>query len=120
MLSKQTRNAIDSIVKGKPFKSTPEFQAIDSLYHWDDNYTGVSPFRCYLDLIGYSDSVLGCSLTDNMDIYSFSNLLGYKEFCLLGKALLVFEDNGYEIVFDYIQSLTAGNIYHNEGWKEED
>ena len=118
MLSEQTRNAIDSIVKGKPFELTPEFQAIDSLYYWSENYQGITPFTFYLDLIGYSDSVLGTSMTNNMDVYSFSTLLGYKEFCLLGKALLVFKENGYEIVFDYIKSLTAGDIYQPEEEEE--
>jgi len=111
MLSEQTRKTIDSIVKGRPFKLSPEFQAIDSLYYWSENYEGVTPFTFYLDLIGYSDAVLGTSMTNNMDVYSFSNLLGYKEVCLLGKALLVFKEHGYETVFDYIQSLTAGDIY---------
>ena len=101
-LSKETKATLDAIVEGRPFKLNNSFIAIEKLYQWSANgFEGCTPWNFYLDLIGYSQEIYGCSLC-SIDVYSFSHILGYQELCLLGDALKVFEDNGYDHVFEWI------------------
>ena len=100
-LSKETKATLDAIVEGKPFKLN-SLSAIEKLHQWSANgFEGCTPWNFYLDLIGYSQEIYGCSLC-SIDVYSFSHILGYHELCLLGDALKVFEDNGYDRVFEWI------------------
>ena len=101
-LSKETKATLDAIVEGKPFKLNNSLSAIERLHQWSANgFEGCTPWNFYLDLIGYSQEIYGCSLS-HIDVYSYSHILGYQELCLLGDALKVFEDNGYDQVFEWI------------------
>ena len=101
MLSKETKATLDVIVEGKPYTCN-SFIAIERLYQWADNCDeSCTLWNLYLDLIGYSEEIYGGSLL-HLDVYSVSQVLGYQELCLLGDALKVFEDNGYDRVFEWI------------------
>ena len=100
-LSKETKATLDAIVEGKPFKLN-SFIAIERLYQWANNADeSCTLWNFYLDLIGYSQEIYGCSLL-HLDVYSVSQVLGYQELCHLGDALKVFEDNGYDRVYEWI------------------
>jgi hypothetical protein len=93
-LSKETKATLDAIYNS--------FITIEKLYQWSANgFEGCTLWNFYLDLIGYSQEIYGCSLS-HIDVYSFSHILGYQELCLLGDALKVFEDHGYDQVFGWI------------------
>ena len=77
------------------------FIAIERLYQWATNDESCTLWNLYLDLIGYSEEVYGCSLL-HLDAYSVSQVLGYQELCHLGDALKVFENNGYDRVYEWI------------------
>ena len=107
-LSKTNKEAVDKTVSffySDSWDCYPEFEAIKNLLDWSRNFQGpVTPFNLYLDLIGYSAQYYGVTQCD-IDICTFSAILGYKELCLLGDALKVFEKNGYEPVYRYIEDL---------------
>ena len=118
-LSKTNKEAVDKTVsflsnraKAHFYPETtkwdiyPEFEAIEKLFHWSDNFEGCNPFGLYLDLIGFSQEYFDvpCCPIDN---YEFSSILGYKELCMLGDALNVFRNNGYEPVYKYIDHLIS-------------
>ena len=106
-LSKETKATLDVIVEGKPLNLNNSFFAIERLYQWADNADeSCTLWNLYLDLIGYSEEVYGCSLL-HLDVYSVSQVLGYQELCHLGDALKVFEDDGYESVYKYIDHLIS-------------
>ena len=109
-LSKTNKEAADKAVSffySDNWDIYPEFEAIKALYEWSENFQGADPFGLYLDLIGYSQEYYGCSIF-SITPADFQHLLGYKELCLLGDALLVFKNNGYEPVYKYINHLSQG------------
>ena len=63
----------------------PEYcEAIVSLYSWSANYDGLTPFKKFLDLVGYSAEHYGASLAD----WSHpSEALGYLELSYFAEAL---------------------------------
>lgn len=82
------------------------FDAIDALSDWSTNFNScLNPFCIFLDLIGYSVEEYGMKLVLSNTDKDISSVLGYKELCLLGDALQVFKDNGYDAVYDYIRSM---------------
>ena len=87
-------------------KLYPEFEAIKKLHEWCFNFQvgDADPFSIYLDLIGFSDEHYGNSLAVHTTL-PISKCLGYKELCMLGDALKVFNNNGYTEVYDYILEL---------------
>ena len=106
-LSKANKEAADKAVSffySDNFDCYPEFEAIKDLLNWSNNFRGCNPFGLYLDLIGFSQEYFDapCCPIDN---YEFSSILGYKELCLLSDALKVFEKNGYDPVYKYIDHL---------------
>ena len=111
-LSKTNKEAVDKTVSlfysdySDYWDVYPEFEAIERLFHWSDNFEGCNPFGLYLDLIGFSQEYFDvpCCPIDN---YEFSSILGYKELCMLGDALNVFRNNGYEPVYKYIDYLIS-------------
>ena len=80
-----------------------QFDAIASLHNWSLNFDcGRNPFCVFLDLIGYSQEEYGCKLYEGDP----SEVMGYKELCLLAEALKVFETNGNAAVYACIRDLT--------------
>ena len=59
---------------------------VGELYHWASNYNNFSPFRKFLDLIGYTEEMYGEEVPlANWERPSFE--LGYVELGKLGEAL---------------------------------
>jgi hypothetical protein len=82
------------------------FDAIDALSQWSTNYNScLNPFCIFLDLIGYSVEEYGMKLVLSNTDTDISSVLGYKELCLLGDALNVFKENGYDAVYEYIRTM---------------
>lgn len=84
-----------------PFKAA----AIEELFDWSLNFdSGKNPYCIFLDLIGKSEEDFG----DNCFFGKFHEVLGYKELCLLGAALKVFEDEGFQQVYHWCDTLEPG------------
>jgi len=81
--------------------TTPK-ETIERLFNWSHNYGGVNnPFCVYLDLIGYSESYYGETIVKNP-----SECLGYLEYTMLSECLYLFENNGYETIYNIIDEIT--------------
>ena len=108
-IDKANKEAVDKTVSlfySDKWDTYPEFERIKVLFDWSENFQGATPFGLYLDLIGFSHEYFDvpCCPVDN---YEFSHILGYKELCMLGDALNVFRNNGYEPVYKYIDHLIS-------------
>ena len=80
---------------------TPK-EKLKELNKWSANYdSGENPFCVYLDLIGYSEEHYGEKLVKNP-----SECLGYLEYTMLSNCLALFENNGYETIYNIIDELT--------------
>lgn len=68
-------------------EATPTYaECVGELYHWSSNYNNFSPFRKFLDLIGFTEEMYGEGGTlSNWERPSFE--LGYVELGKLGEAL---------------------------------
>jgi len=68
-------------------EATPTYaECVGELYHWSSNYNNFSPFRKFLDLIGYTETMYGEEMPlSNWERPSFE--LGYVELGKLGEAL---------------------------------
>ena len=70
-------------------------EKLTELFYWSANYdNGNNPFCVYLDLIGNN-------LAANP-----SECLGYLEYTMLGNCLALFENNGYETIYNIIDEIT--------------
>ena len=88
----------------------PQASAIEELHDWSLNYNaGRNPYCVFLDLIGYAydrwgtDAYIAPNIT--ADSGRYSSVLGYKELCMLADALNIFEDNGYDQVYEWCDAL---------------
>ena len=74
-------------------------EELSELHDWSFNFEpGKNPFALFLDIIGYSDEILGNNLIEHPEkVHEF---MGYTEYCMLGKALQVFKNNGYLQVYE--------------------
>ena len=82
----------------------PPASAIEELHDWSLNYLpGNNPYCVFIDLIGYSEDRYGESVYQAPGKYS--GVLGYKELCMLADALKVFENNGYDQVYEWCDAL---------------
>ena len=80
---------------------TPK-EKLTELYKWSANYDrGKNPFCVYLDLIGYSESYYGETIVKNP-----SECLGYLEYIMLANCLALFENNGYDTIYNIIDEIT--------------
>ena len=69
---------------------------VGELYHWSSNYNNFSPFRKFLDLIGYTEEMDGDEAPlANWERPSFE--LGYVELGKLGEALTEYANRPQEI-----------------------
>jgi hypothetical protein len=81
--------------------TTPK-ETIKRLFEWSGNYeSGNNPYCAYLDLIGYSEEYYGETIVKNP-----SEILGYLEYTMLAECLALFENNGYETIYNIIDELT--------------
>ena len=77
-------------------------EKLKDLYEWSNNYeSGKNPFCVYLDLIGYSKSYYGENIVKNPD-----ECLGYLEYTMIANCLALFENNGYETIYNIIDEIT--------------
>ena len=88
----------------------PQASAIEELHDWSLNYNaGRNPYCVFLDLIGYADDRWGCDAYIAPPITSpggrYTGVLGYKELCLIANALKLFENNGYDQVYEWCDAL---------------
>lgn len=69
---------------------------VGELYHWASNYNNFSPFRKFLDLIGYYEEMYGEEIAiANWERPSFE--LGYVELSKLGEALTEYANRPEEV-----------------------
>jgi hypothetical protein len=69
---------------------------VGELYHWASNYNNFSPFRKFLDLIGYTEEMYGEEMPlANWERPSFE--LGYVELGKLGEALTEYANRPNEV-----------------------
>lgn len=73
-------------------------EKLQELYEWSSNYeSGKNPFCIYLDLIGYSEKQF---------VENPSDFLGYLEYTMLANCLALFENNGYDTIYNIIDEIT--------------
>ena len=83
-------------------KSGSPKEKIKDLLEWSANYeSGNNPYCVYLDLIGYSESYYGETIVKNP-----SECLGYLEYTMLSDCLALFENNGYDTIYNIIDEIT--------------
>jgi len=83
-----------------------EAAAIEELHDWSINfkYGNLTPYALFVDLIGYSADRYGCYAYSH-ELKDCGEIFGYKELCLLGDALKIFENNGYDQVYTWCDLL---------------
>ena len=85
----------------------PQASAIEELYDWSLNFqSGLNPYCLFLDIIGYSADRYECYAYCH-DLKDCGEIFGYKELCLLADALKVFENDGFERVYEWCDALDA-------------
>jgi len=79
-------------------------EKLTELYKWSENFQpGRNPFALFLDIIGYSDEILGTNLIEEPSkVHEF---MGFTEYVMLGDALKVFNNNGYLQVYEACMNL---------------
>lgn len=78
-------------------------EKLKNLLEWSKNYEGSkNPFSVYLDLIGYSKEHYGENLVKNPN-----ECLGYLEYTMLANCLALFENNGYETIYQICDEITG-------------
>ena len=83
----------------------PQASAIEELHDWSLNFdTGLNPYCLFVDLIGYSVDRWG-TYAYMHDIKNCGEIFGYKELCMLADALKLFENNGYNQVYEWCDAL---------------
>ena len=86
----------------------PQASAIEELHDWSLNYLpGNNPYCLFIDLIGYSKERYGESVYETPGKYS--GVLGYKELCMLADALKLFENNGYDQMYEWCDALNESD-----------
>ena len=69
-------------------------EAVASLYGWASNYEGMTPFRKFLDLIGWSLEEYGSPLADWSNP---ADALGYMEIGYLAEALTEYANRPLDV-----------------------
>tara|TARA_A100001201_G_scaffold52855_1_gene51988 strand:+ start:288 stop:590 length:303 start_codon:yes stop_codon:yes gene_type:complete len=77
---------------------------LQPLFDWSKNFEpGKTPASLFLDIIGYSDEILGAELVaDKTKAHEF---MGYTEYCMLGKALQVYGNASHLVVYEACNKL---------------
>ena len=79
--------------------------AIEELHDWSLNFdTGLNPYCLFIDLIGYSVDRWG-TYAYMHDVKNCGEIFGYKELCLLADALKIFENIGFDQVYEWCDLL---------------
>ena len=100
--------------RGKSLQELTEsgqFPAISGLYDWSTNYEYPTPFTYFLDLIGYSDEMVGDNLADWSKV---ATNLQYLELDYLGDALKEYATYGagaYRFVLELLEAEQFGQVF---------
>ena len=79
--------------------------SIEELWGWSLNFdSGLNPYCLFLDIIGYSADRYGCYAYSH-ELKNCGEVFGYKELCLLSDALKIFENNGFDQVYEWCDLL---------------
>tara|TARA_R100001463_G_scaffold1131_2_gene4822 strand:+ start:1881 stop:2171 length:291 start_codon:yes stop_codon:yes gene_type:complete len=78
---------------------TPK-EKLTELYDWSLNFEKDNPFSVYCDLVGYSHERYGSTLVTNLN-----KCLGYAELTMLSNCLALFENNGYDTIYNIIDEI---------------
>ena len=93
-------------------KNNRDLKPIQDLFEWSENFdSGVNPYCVFMDLIGYSEDRYGSHTYFGKN---YQQVLGYKELCMLGDALKVFEARGYDEVYQFLDYLEPDCIPSDE------
>ena len=88
----------------------PQASAIEELHDWSLSFEcGLNPYCLFVDIIGYSVDRHG-DYSYAHDLKSCGEVFGYKELCLLADALKVFEDNGFDQVYEWCDKLIESEL----------
>lgn len=104
---------METINTGKTLEQMLEserFGAICGLYSWSTNYDYPTPFTYFLDLIGYSEEMVGANLADWSQV---STNLNYLELDYLGDALKEYATKGedaYRFVLELLEAEQNGRV----------
>jgi hypothetical protein len=104
---------METINTGKTLEQLLEserFEAISGLYNWSTNYEYPTPFTYFLDMIGYSDEMVGDNLADWSKV---SISLGYLELDYLADALKEYATIGqdaYRFVLELLEAEQEGQV----------
>ena len=91
----------------------PQASAIEELHDWSLNFNvGVNPYCLFVDIIGYSVDRWG-GYAYCHDLGNCGEIFGYTELCLLGDALKVFENHGYDDVYTWCDALNSAEEDYN-------
>ena len=91
----------------------PQASSIEELHDWSLNFkTGLNPYCLFVDIIGYSVDRWG-HYSYRHDVKDCGEIFGYKELCLLGDALKIFENNGYDQVYAWCDALNEAEEAYN-------
>ena len=83
----------------------PQASAIEELFDWSLNYqSGVNPYCLFLDIIGYSVDRYGCYAYSH-DLKDCGEVFGYQELCMFADALKIFENCGFDQVYEWCDDL---------------
>ena len=76
-------------------------ETLKELADWSENFEAQnSPFTLFMDLTGFSEAQYGEHLSE-----AWSYFMGYKEYVMLGDALKLFENYGYETIYKAIEEI---------------
>jgi len=77
--------------------------AIKTLFDWSEQFeANENPWCLFLDIIGYSQDKY---MTNSYTPKDLHKNLGFEEMCMLADALKVFENKGYDEVYNYCTEL---------------
>ena len=76
-------------------------ETLQELRDWSENFMGTNnPMTLFMDLCGFSKATYGEHITE-----AWSSFMGYKEYVMLGKALQLFENYGYDEIYKAIEEI---------------
>jgi hypothetical protein len=79
-------------------------ERLTELHEWSKSFEpGKNPFALFLDIIGYSDEILGTNLiAEPSKVHEF---MGYTEYVMLGRALQVYGNASHLVVYEACNNL---------------
>ena len=80
-----------------------EKEVLEQLYDWSKNFeAGANPWCLFLDICGYSQWYYGDAIAADVVDNSY---MGYKELTLMAEALALFNNAGYDVIYELINEI---------------